>query len=108
MGKQLTQNRILSIFFWFKVLIAVLIAAGGMAFLSQKVYFMHRSALVLKGQRAAPIEIDGTKDACNSQRTGLARLEPPNGKMITGFHLNWNIETPADIKRITGNNPGIV
>ena len=54
-----------------------------------------------------PIEIDPTSDACQSAKYGRARLEPPDGKIYLGFHLNWQIQHPPEVQSILQRNPAV-
>jgi hypothetical protein len=108
MGKEFVQNRLLAVVFWFKVLFAVLSASGGLGYLCFRVYQLHRAAKVVVAERARPIEIIPESPRCQYGRSTLGRLEPPDNELMVGFHLNWQIQTPQEVRTILGRNPAIM
>lgn len=114
MGKTfLTQNRFLSLVWWSKVLIAILISAGG---LSYGAYLVHskyvagvafkKEETIAKAQESKPIVINSTSPACSASTLG--RVEPPDGKIFFGFHINWQETTPRELGREVGRHSAIM
>jgi hypothetical protein len=108
MGKEFIQNRVLAVVFWFKVFFAVLTASAGITFLCMQVYSKHKSVMVVVAERARPIDIIPESPVCRFGRSGLGRLEPPAGEIMLGFHLDWQLQTPQDVRTILGRNPAIM
>ncbi|KAJ3097272.1 hypothetical protein HDU97_005046 [Phlyctochytrium planicorne] len=112
--------------FWSKVFAAVLISTAGLAYFAWKVYDLRQYALnnpssyqdpaelnytaTQNAPIAIPTNADGSIAAdCSAGQSGLARLEPPNGKMLIGYHLNWKFDTPSKIKsRINNRSPAVI
>ncbi|KAJ3219012.1 hypothetical protein HDU67_003002 [Dinochytrium kinnereticum] len=113
--------------FWTKVFVALILSCSGLAYFSWKVYDLRRYALAnpeaVSGSSnlynftatqnapiAIPTQADGTVvEDCHFGRTGLARLEPPSGKIMLGYHINWAYDTPSRIRtRINGRSPAVV
>ncbi|KAJ3172788.1 hypothetical protein HK101_011126 [Irineochytrium annulatum] len=124
--------------FWTKTLIAFLLSTGGLAYLAYKVYDLNQYAkthpqpqevtVINDGQGNQPIQpgapavvagqpvAPGTTTAvsCNAgqaQFAGrtLARVEPPTNKIMLGFSINWQLDTPAQVtQRLGGLKPAVV
>ncbi|TPX37522.1 mannan endo-1,4-beta-mannosidase [Synchytrium microbalum] len=93
-----------NVLFWIKAFIALTLSMAGMAFLAYLVYAKRVSATAPK------IVIDPTSAACSAtNRTGLGRLEPPAGKIMWGFAVDWAVDTPQNIStRMAGLKPAVV
>jgi hypothetical protein len=107
MGMQLIQNRILGILFWIKVLFACALAFCGFGYMANEVYTRHTSQVIAVKESAMPIVIDAALCSIN-QASGLGRLEPPAGEKMMGFHLNWNVQTPLQVRALLNRNPAIM
>lgn len=107
MGKQLIQNRILGILFWLKVLFSFALAFCGFGYMANEVYLRHNNQLILFAESATPIFIDAASCSINAG-SRLGRLEPPVGKKMNGFHLNWLIQTPLELRGLIKRNPSIM
>ncbi|KAH6565842.1 hypothetical protein BASA50_000064 [Batrachochytrium salamandrivorans] len=90
--------------FWSKCLLATLLAVGGLGGMIYKIYTIHATAYynepVLK-----PTIID--RDHCQYEGP-LARLEPPSGRLLVGFHLDWALQVPKDVREIIGFAPAVI
>ena len=107
MGKFLSQNRICKFFFWIKFCFALLLALGGLGFLVYRVISIYKSAMeerALNNPLGQPIDIDPNSEACWHRTTGRSRVEPPDGVLLAGFHLNWANQTPPQIVHLLGND----
>ncbi|KAI8928797.1 glycoside hydrolase superfamily [Entophlyctis helioformis] len=118
-----SRNRICGILFWVKFTVAFLMSAGGLVFLSYKVFSMYKSpspkAVTLNGQEGqVTIGPDGKPvvagtappvPTClaSAAPRSLARLEPPNGRVLVGFHLDWAYDTPSRLTSRMGFRPAV-
>ncbi|KAI8837571.1 glycoside hydrolase superfamily [Chytridium lagenaria] len=100
-------------FFWSKVTFALVLALSGILFCSIRVYDLRQYALadlrrsaVIRNNGSIPIptNADGTATTqCYHDENGLARLEiPDRGRMMMGFHLNWEVDNPTAITNRLG------
>ncbi|KAJ3114083.1 hypothetical protein HDU96_002578 [Phlyctochytrium bullatum] len=121
--------------FWTKVFIALVLATTGLAYFAYKVYDLRQYALnnpasINPGNSAnsnsggnqpnaftstqntpipIPTQTDGTvAQDCSAGRNGRARLQPPTGRIMLGYHLNWAYDTPTNITRRIGRSPGVI
>jgi hypothetical protein len=108
MGKELIRNRVLSLIWYFKVLIALGIAFGGMYFLSNKVYVLRVNKLAEGRNASQAITIDSNSESCQAENQIRRRIEPPDGTIYIGFHLNWQLLTPIGAAGLIGRNPAIM
>ncbi|KAH9271575.1 hypothetical protein BASA83_006183 [Batrachochytrium salamandrivorans] len=90
-------------FFWTKCILAALMAVGGLVAMSYWVYTM-RIASINNQAVLGPVTID--PQLCQHS-AALSRLEPPPGRLLIGFHLNWAIERPSDIRTLASWAPAI-
>ncbi|KAH9244623.1 hypothetical protein BASA81_017955 [Batrachochytrium salamandrivorans] len=78
-------------------------AVGGLVAMSYWVYTM-RIASINNQAVLGPVTID--PQLCQHS-AALSRLEPPPGRLLIGFHLNWAIERPSDIRTLASWAPAI-
>jgi hypothetical protein len=108
MGKQHIQNRVLSIIWYAKVCIALFIAIGGMFLLSKQVFDLRASKLSEARNTSQAITIDPNSATCQADTQVRRRIEPPDGTIYIGFHLNWALTTPIAAAGLIGRNPAIM
>ncbi|TPX36778.1 mannan endo-1,4-beta-mannosidase [Synchytrium endobioticum] len=104
-GKSSHSNRRLcAALFWIKTAAALALSLAGLSVLA---YMIHQKRAVAT---APKIIIDPNSPACQTNaRTGLGRLEPPSGKMMWGFALNWAVETPSNVSaKMGGLKPAVI
>lgn len=78
-----------------------------MGSLGYKVKVLHdkgveNAALVLN-----PVVIDPSNPLCNAPAFG-SRLEPPNGKVLFGFHIDWALTTPTKLREVVDFTPAVI
>jgi len=108
MGKQFLDNRILSGIWYFKVFVALGISIGGLALLSTMVYEERQIALNRALNTSIPIRIDPNDESCQADRSVLARLEPNDGEILIGFHIDWMQIQPEPLAAEIQRNPAII
>jgi hypothetical protein len=104
MGK-IDRNRICRMLFWAKFCVALTLACGGLSLLAWNVKLHWDRAAekrILTQVQTQPVVIDETNVECQHSTNGRARLEPPDGVLLPGFHLDWEVQTPQDIVQIFG------
>ena len=105
------KRTVCAFFFWTKVLIAIAICMGAIAFQSFIIYQKRIYALAhppLPNSKPPVIPFPGIKQANASTcyATTGARLDPP--AFLFGFDLQWDRDKPADVvARLGGKKPGI-
>jgi hypothetical protein len=75
---------------------------GYQGYLTQQLYVRGKK---LADQQLGPVTIDPNSAEC--QFNGGSRLEPPTGRIILGFHLDWSQTTPEQLRDKLGSTPGI-
>ncbi len=95
-------------FFWIKVLLAIALSGVGLSFMGKKVVDMHNEAAKTfkfkNDLKTKPTAIDPTKCQTNQN---LGRLEPPDGSVFVGFHLNWAEQVPTNVSQLLKFYPAI-
>lgn len=102
------RNRLLSVVWYIKVFFALGIAVGGIAFLSQRVFRLHTDKLNESKNSSVAISIDSGNVECQTDLQPRKRIEPPDGEIYIGFHLNWQETTPVQAAGLIGRNPAIM
>ncbi|KAI8902429.1 glycoside hydrolase superfamily [Globomyces pollinis-pini] len=100
------RQKICNCLFFLKASLAVLFGVAGMAYNGYKVSVLHADAVSKFGRPATSVVIDPTSTECNAP-VGRAKLEPPDGTIMMGFHPDWIIDLPADIQRKVGFTPAV-
>ncbi|KAI9202064.1 glycoside hydrolase superfamily [Polychytrium aggregatum] len=121
MGRQTDRRRICAFFFFVKTFLALLIAMAAIAFCAYRIYVLH--GIELKKWDKGILDNLPNASACYAPIPGVAtqtfstgnfnissknRLEPPNGKFIFGFHLDWSKDLPVNISTRVGHNPALI
>ncbi|TPX58495.1 mannan endo-1,4-beta-mannosidase [Powellomyces hirtus] len=103
-----------SIVFYTKALFAVSLAVGFMAFMSYRVYDMHKNPPAKPPATDlnipvgnGPNRIPGSS-GCTAGDARLGRLEPPAG-VLMGYSLEWTTDgnLPSDIQKKLGRKPSV-
>jgi hypothetical protein len=91
---------------------AFTLATTGLAYFSWRVYDLHINSSPIIEPISAPIVFptNGDTSSCNADRLPSgSRLNPKiDGKLMAGYSLNWNLDTPTLIKARLGNTPAPV
>ncbi|KAI8912503.1 glycoside hydrolase superfamily [Gorgonomyces haynaldii] len=102
----ISRRTFCGILFWIKASIAFLAGAGFLAYMSWRIANMYAIAYRNKPSLATSVSIPDA--GCPVVTSDLARLEPPAGVQMLGFHLDWSKMTPIQLKGILGFAPAIV
>ncbi|KAH6579957.1 hypothetical protein BASA61_009945 [Batrachochytrium salamandrivorans] len=102
-----TTRQCCGFIFAIKVLVAFLIAVGGIGYQAYIVYRLYGPGLVLPPVSfPPPTSVDASRCYHNAAN-GKSRLEPPPGIFWLGFSLNWNSEVPSAFNSKLGLKPAI-
>jgi hypothetical protein len=92
------------LFFVAKATISFLLGCtllGYQGFLVRNLYF--------EGRELVDQQLTGVKiEPGNCAFTGNARLEPPNGSIMLGFHIDWAKTVPTEVRDQLGNAPAVI
>jgi hypothetical protein len=105
MGK--ATRAICGLAFLLKAAIAVIIGIALLGFQVYKVYDLFKNA----PKRLPPVLIPalGSAEALRCfHQSKTARLEPPPGVFFWGFSLQWDVDTPQQLRERMGINPALI
>ena len=85
------------LFFWIKVLLAMIIAFGIIGFEGYLVYHSHRNGATISSFINSKDEIIAPEGKeCKASGT-LARLEPESDQFLWGMSIQWDVDTAIDL-----------
>jgi hypothetical protein len=100
------RQRICNVLFVVKATISILLGCALLGYQGFLTYEMYVKGRRVADQRLGPVVIDPTNREC--QFNGNSRLEPPSGRIILGFHLDWAQLTPIQAREQLGFTPGVI
>lgn len=102
--KKSPRQHICNTFFVIKASIAVLLGVLFLGLMGINVSLLHDKGLKQLAEETKPTLINPDDPLCNAPVIG-ARLEPPAGKVMLGFHLDWSKTTPVQMREKVGFTP---
>ena len=101
------RQRICNLIFVMKALLAIILGVAGLAIQGYFVYEKYGIGSALKANELKPIVIDPTLAECQAI-PNRARMEPTSGKLMFGFHIDWQQTTPKKFRDLIGFAPAVI
>jgi hypothetical protein len=101
----LTRRQYCGVLFWLKALIAFGIGVTTLVLMSVEIRRLYLIGYANRPKLAPSVSIPSGGCPVSAK---LARLEPPAGIQMSGFHLDWSKMTPLQLKGKLGFSPTVV
>jgi hypothetical protein len=108
MGAVSAHNKLLSLVFHIKALFSILVSFYVLTRMSLRVNELHKLGVAISELEAKDIVINASDESCSTENSPLGRLEPPLGKRLVGFHLDWAKQLPTDVFTALGESPAVL